>query len=58
MGTSAKCNITGKVIKLHTRDYYEGRDQVHNANGVGMTIQYVGHSIMHTSRSSLRLHNI
>jgi len=37
---------------------YTGNEQAHAANGVGMEIGYVGHSILHSPRSQIHLNNI
>jgi hypothetical protein len=58
MNTGAMDHITGELNKLHTHDNYRGHDQVHNVNGIGMTIKHIGHSILHTPHSSLHLINI
>jgi histone deacetylase 1/2 len=58
MDSGATDHITGQLNKLHTRDTYQGRDQVNNASGTGMKIAHVGHSILHTPHSSLHLRNI
>jgi hypothetical protein len=50
--------MKGELNKLHTRDDYIGRDQVHNASGTGMPIEHIGHLILHTPHSSLQLRNI
>jgi hypothetical protein len=57
-GAGATDHITGQLNKLHTRDDYRGRDQVHNASGTGMIIQHIGNSTLHTPHSSLHLRNI
>jgi histone deacetylase 1/2 len=58
LDTGATDHITSELNKLHTRDTYKGCDQVHNANGQGMAIKHIGHSILHTPHSSLQLRNI
>jgi hypothetical protein len=56
--TGAIDHITSELNKLHTRDNYKGRDQVHNASGVGMEIQHIGHSTLQNPHNSLQLQNI
>jgi hypothetical protein len=40
------------------RDKYPGGDQVHTASGVGMDINQIGHSTLHTPSRDLVLKNI
>jgi histone deacetylase 1/2 len=56
--TGATDHITGELDKLTVRDRYQGQDQVHNANGSGMDIHHIGHSLHHTPSHALRLNNI
>jgi hypothetical protein len=56
--SGATDHITSELSKLHTRDTYKGHDQVHNVGGQGMDIQHIGHSLLHTPYSSLKLQNI
>ena len=39
-------HITSELDKLSIHDRYHGGDHVHTANGSGMKISHVGHSIM------------
>jgi hypothetical protein len=40
----------------HTvRDKYHGQDQVHTANGSGMEISSIGHTVLHTLHKDLKL---
>jgi hypothetical protein len=50
--------VTGELEKLSVRDRYNGSDQVHTANGTGMQISNVGHTIVHTPTNSLFLNKI
>jgi histone deacetylase 1/2 len=45
MDTWATDHITVELDKLTVRDRYTGNDNVHAANGAGMEIDHVGHSI-------------
>jgi hypothetical protein len=40
------------------RDRYNGNEQIHTANGTGMDIHHVGHSVFHTPSHDLHLKNI
>jgi hypothetical protein len=46
--TGATDHITGELEKLDVRNKYNGTDQVHIANGSGMNISHIGHSIIPT----------
>ena len=56
--SGATNHVTGELEKLSVRDRYNGSDQVHTANGTGMQISNVGHTIVHTPTSNLFLNNI
>jgi hypothetical protein len=56
--SGATDHITTQLNKMHTRDTYKGRDQVHDASGSGMTTAHVGHSLLHTPHHPLHLRNI
>jgi hypothetical protein len=56
--TGATDHITGELDKLTVRDRYQGSDQIHNANGQGMDIHHIGHSLFRTPNHNLRLNNI
>ena len=58
MDTGATDHITGELEKLTIRDKYSGNEQVHAANGTGMEIGYVGHSILHSPRTHIHLNNV
>lgn len=50
--------LTSNLEKLSVRDKYNGQDQVHTANGAGMRINNIGHTILHTPKRDLHLKNI
>jgi hypothetical protein len=56
--TGATDHITAELDKLTFREKYNGGDQVHTANGSGMDISHIGHSIIHTPARDLDLKNI
>jgi hypothetical protein len=56
--TGATDHVTGELDKLTVRDRYQGSDQIHNANGQGMDIHHIGHSLLRTPNHNLRLNNI
>jgi hypothetical protein len=56
--TGATDHITSELEKLTARDKYHGNDQIHTANGAGMEIKHIGHSIVHTPSRNLHLKNI
>ena len=56
--TGAIDHITGELEKLSVRDKYHGNDQIHTANGEGMEIKHIGHSIVRTPGRNLHLKNI
>ena len=58
MDTGATNHITGELEKLTIRDKYSDNEQVHVANGTGMEIGYVGHSILHSPRTHIHLNNV
>jgi hypothetical protein len=51
-------HITGELDKLSIREKYNGPDQVHAANGSGMNISHIGHSVISTPNKDLHLKNI
>jgi hypothetical protein len=51
-------HITGDLEKLTMRENYGGNDQVHAANGLGMTIKHVGHSAVSTPHHRILLKNV
>jgi histone deacetylase 1/2 len=56
--SSATDYITGAVNKLTVHNKYNGRDRVHTADGNGMHISHIGHSVLPTPSSPLHLKNI
>ena len=56
--SGASEHVTSDLEKLTVRDKYSGRDQVHTANGAGMKISNIGHTILHTPKRKLHLKNI
>jgi histone deacetylase 1/2 len=56
--SGATDHITGELDKLTMREKYGGRDQVHTANGSGMSISNIGHTTLHTPIHDLHLKNI
>jgi histone deacetylase 1/2 len=56
--TGATDHITGHLQKLSTHDKYQGHDRVHTAEGNGMHISHIGHSILRTPHSSFHLNKI
>jgi hypothetical protein len=46
--TRATDHITDELEKLTFHDKYRGNDQIHTANGAGMNISRIGHSIVKT----------
>jgi hypothetical protein len=58
MDTGATDQIIGELDKLTIRDKYSGGDQFHTANGAGMMINHIGHSVLHTPSRDLVLKNI
>lgn len=51
-------HITAELDKMTVREKYGGREQVHAANGIGMSIKNIGHSILHSPIRDLHLKNI
>lgn len=58
MDTGATDHITGELEKLNIHEKYTGNDQVHAANGAGMGISHIGHSILHSQNSRIDLNKI
>lgn len=56
--SGATDHITGELEKLTVHDKYHGGEQVHAANGLGMKISNVGHSILHSPRKDLHLNHV
>jgi hypothetical protein len=58
LDSGATNHITGALNKLTVHDKYNGRDRVHTADGNGMHISHIGHSVLHTPSRPLHLKNI
>ena len=56
--SGATDHITGDLERLTVRDRYHGGEEVHAANGTGMDIVHVGHSIVSTLEKSFHLNNV
>src|SRR5207237_7743089 len=56
--TGATDHITSDLDKLTVREQYNGRDQVHTANGAGMVIKHIGHSSITTPSKYLSLNDV
>jgi hypothetical protein len=56
--TGATDHIIGELNKLTMKEKYKGKDQIHAANGQGMSISHVGHAIVKTPSKSLHLKNV
>jgi histone deacetylase 1/2 len=58
MDSGATDHVTGELEKLTIRDKYHGNDQVHTTSGVGMRINHVGHTTLHSPISKIHLNNV
>jgi hypothetical protein len=58
MDFGATDHVTGELEKMTIRDKYIGNEHVHTANGAGMEISHVDHSILHYPTSKIHLNNI
>jgi hypothetical protein len=56
--SAATDHITSDLDKLTMRENYGGNDQVHAANGSGMTIKHVGHSAVSIPHHHILLKNV
>jgi hypothetical protein len=56
--TGATDHITGNLKKLMIHDRYHDKDNIHMANGEGMNISHIGHSLIQTPNHELHLKNI
>jgi hypothetical protein len=56
--SAATDHITSDLDKLTMRENYGDNDQVHAANGSGMTIKHVGHSAVSTPHHRILLNNV
>jgi hypothetical protein len=53
--TGATDHIIGNLEKLMIRDRYHGKVKIHTANGEGMNISHIGHSLIQTPNHELHL---
>jgi len=51
-------HVTSKLDKLTLREKYGRHDQVHSSSGVGMKINHIGSSVLHTPSSNIHLNKI
>jgi histone deacetylase 1/2 len=58
MDSGASDHITRDIETITVHNKYKGKDQVHGADGTGMSINNIGHSIIHTPCKNLYLKNI
>ena len=56
--SGATDHVTGELEKMTVRDRYNGRDQVHTANGAGMKISNIGSTSFDTPIRPLHLEKI
>jgi hypothetical protein len=56
--SEATDHIIGDLEKLIAQDKYLGNDQVHTTSGLGMRIDQIGHTVIHTPSRDLSLNNI
>ena len=56
--TGATDHITSDLDRLTTRDRYHGKEQIHTANGTGMSILHVGNSQLIPPHRTLKLCNV
>jgi hypothetical protein len=56
--TGATDHVTGELEKLTVHDRYMGNDQIHTANGAGMNITRIGHSVVKPPIRNLMLKNV
>jgi histone deacetylase 1/2 len=56
--TAATDHFTNDLDKLTMKEHYQGKDQVHAANGQGMRITHIGHASIPSSSHTLHLRNI
>jgi histone deacetylase 1/2 len=58
MDSGATDHITSELEKVTIRDKYRGQEQIHTANGAGMKINHIGHSVIKTPIHKILLNNI
>jgi hypothetical protein len=50
--------MTGELEKLALRKKYIGKEQIHGANGAGMKISHIGHSVVNAPTCKLILKDV
>jgi hypothetical protein len=58
MDTGATDHITNDLERLMVHDKYHSAKKVHAANGSGMEITHVGHSLLRSATTNTQLRNI
>jgi hypothetical protein len=58
MDTGATDHLTSDLDRLSVPERYHGKDQVQVANGAGLPISHIGHSIISGSNRPLVLKNV
>jgi hypothetical protein len=58
LDTGATDHVTGELEKLAMRERYKGGEQIHDADGAGMKINHIGHSVVNTPTCELILKNV
>jgi hypothetical protein len=56
--SGATHHITSELNNLTVRDSYKGSDRVNTANGQGMSISHIGHSIVRNPTRNFHLRNV
>jgi histone deacetylase 1/2 len=56
--SGATHHITGELNNLTLRDAYKGHDKVNTANGQGMNISHIGHSVVRNPTQDFHFRNI
>jgi len=51
-------HITNSLEQLSTRERYNGQEQIHAANGKGMSINHIGNTTFHTSSRDFSFNNV
>jgi hypothetical protein len=58
LDTGATDHVTEELEKLAMHEKYKGKEQIHSANGAGMRISHIGHSVVNTPSCKLMLKNV
>jgi hypothetical protein len=58
MDNGANDHHTSDLNRLSRHKHYTGKDNVQVANGSGLSIYHIGHSLLPSSSRSLYLHNV